>query len=79
MKVGRAGGTRACAVAGVRTLVHGAFEEVVLEGVVGRDARLRVVIKHSHDEICRRTLYSETTAYMDVYVRNERLIPLNFK
>lgn len=45
--------TRAGAVGveGVRTLVGGALEEVMLQRVVGRDARLRVIVQHAQDEV----------------------------
>ena len=45
------GGAGAGAVARVRALVHRPLEEVVLQRVVRRDARLRVVVEHAHDEI----------------------------
>ena len=36
---------------GVGALVGGALEEVVLERVVGRDARLGVVVEHAQDQV----------------------------
>lgn len=45
---GRAGGGGA---AGVRALIRGLLEEVVLQGVEGRDARLGVVVEHAQDQI----------------------------
>lgn len=45
---GRAGGGGA---AGVGALVRGLLEEVVLQGVEGRNARLGVVVQHAQDQV----------------------------
>ena len=45
------GGTRRRTIGRVRALVRGPLEEVVLEGIVGRDARLGVAVEHAKDKV----------------------------
>ena len=44
-------GAGGCAVGGVGALVRGLLEEVVLEGIVGRDAGLGVKVQHAQDQV----------------------------